>query len=197
MDFKESKTKENLMRAFAGESQAYNRYVFSAKEAQKSNLYVIEAVFEFTAKQEEAHAKVFYDNLKEMGGKNISICGNYPVDIYSTVLDLLKSAAHNEMQEYENDYREFSNIAKEEGFTKIANIFNNIAEIEKTHSDRFTSFANLIENNKLFISDIETEWMCLNCGYIYKGTNAPEKCPVCNHSKGYFVRIELAPYSRK
>ena len=101
------------------------------------------------------------------------------------------------MQEYENDYREFSNIAKEEGFTKIANIFNNIAEIEKTHSDRFTSFANLIENNKLFISDIETEWMCLNCGYIYKGTNAPEKCPVCNHSKGYFVRIELAPYSRK
>lgn len=196
MEFKESKTKENLMRAFAGESQAYNRYIFSAHQAKKSNLYVIEAIFEFTAKQEEAHAKVFYDNLKEMGGKNISICGNYPVDIYNTVLDLLKAAAHNEMQEYENDYREFSNIAKEEGFTKIANIFNNIAEIEKTHSDRFTNFANLLETNKLFINDIETEWMCLNCGYIYKGNNVPEKCPICNHNKGYFIRVELSPYTK-
>ena len=91
MEFKESKTKENLMRAFAGESQAYNRYIFSAHQAKKSNLYVIEAIFEFTAKQEEAHAKVFYDNLKEMGGKNINICGNYPVDIYNTILDLLKA----------------------------------------------------------------------------------------------------------
>lgn len=196
MNFNESKTKGNLMRAFAGESQARNRYIFSAKQAKKSNLYVIEAVFEFTAKQEEAHAKVFYDNLQEIGGKNISIDGNYPVDIYSTVLDLVKAAAHNEMQEYEHDYREFANIAKEEGFTKIYNIFNNIAEVEKTHSNRFTEFANLLENDKLFISDVETEWMCLNCGFIYKGTKAPEICPVCSHNKGYFVRLELAPYSR-
>lgn len=197
MDFKESKTKVNLMRAFAGESQARNRYIFSAHEAKKSNLYVIEAIFEFTAKQEEAHAKVYYDLLEEIGGKNIAIEGNYPVDIYSTVLDLLKSAAHNEMQEYEYDYKEFGDIAKEEGFSKIANTFYSIGEVEKTHSNRFTEFANLIENNKLFISDIETEWMCLNCGYTFKGLKAPEACPICNHNKGYFVRIELAPYTNK
>lgn len=197
MDFKESKTKVNLMRAFAGESQARNRYIFSAHEAKKSNLYVIEAIFEFTAKQEEAHAKVYYDLLEEIGGKNIAIEGNYPVDIYSTVLDLLKSAAHNEMQEYEYDYKEFGDIAKEEGFSKIANTFYSIGEVEKTHSNRFTEFANLIENNKLFISDIETEWMCLNCGYTFNGLKAPEACPICKHNKGYFVRIELAPYTNK
>ncbi|MDO4301583.1 MAG: rubrerythrin family protein [Clostridia bacterium] len=196
MDFKESRTKENLMRAFAGESQARNRYIFSAHEAKKSNLYVIESVFEFTAKQEEAHAKVYYDCLKEIGGKNITIDGNYPVDIYNNVLDLLKAAAHNEMQEYEHDYREFGDIAKEEGFTKISNIFYNIADIEKTHSNRFAEFANMLENDKLFISDVETEWMCLNCGFIYKGAKAPEMCPVCKHNKGYFIRIELAPYAK-
>ena len=92
MDFSKSKTKENLMRAFAGESQARNRYIFSAKEAGKEDNYVIEAVFEFTAKQEEAHAKVFYDALTEMGGQNISIDGNYPVDIYDTVTQMLKAA---------------------------------------------------------------------------------------------------------
>lgn len=196
MEFKESRTKENLMRAFAGESQARNRYIFSAHEAKKNNLYVIEAIFEFTAKQEEAHAKVYYDCLQEIGGKNITIDGNYPVDIYNNVLDLLKAAAHNEMQEYEHDYREFGDIAKEEGFTKISNIFYNIADIEKTHSNRFTEFANMLENDKLFISDVETEWMCLNCGFIYKGTKVPEMCPVCKHNKGYFIRIELAPYAR-
>lgn len=196
MDFNESKTRENLMRAFAGESQARNRYIFSAKEAQKSNLYVIEAVFEFTAKQEVAHAKVFYDNILELGGKNIPVNGNYPVDVYTTVLDLLKAAAHNEMQEFEVDYKGFAEEAKEEGYTKIYNIFNNIGEIEKTHSNRFTQFANLLENDKLFISDVETEWMCLNCGFVYKGTKAPEKCPVCSHNKGYFIRIELAPYTK-
>lgn len=195
MNFNESKTKENLMRAFAGESQARNRYIFSAKQAKDSNLYIIEAVFEFTAKQEDAHAKVFYDNLQEFGGKNIEIDGNYPVDIYNTVLELLKAAAHNEMQEFENDYKNFAETAKEEGYTKIYNIFNNIAEIEKTHSNRFTEFANLLENNKLFVNDVEIEWMCLNCGFIYKGKNAPEKCPVCSHNKGYFVRIEMAPFT--
>lgn len=197
MDFKDSRTKENLMRAFAGESQARNRYIFSAKEAKKSGLYIIEAVFEFTAKQEEAHAKVYYDCLKELGGQNISIDGNYPVDIYNNVVDMLKAAAHNEMQEYEHDYKEFGDIAKEEGFGRLANIFYNIADIEKTHGSRFAKYAELLENDKLFISDVETEWMCLNCGYIYKGTKPPEMCPVCLHNKGFFVRLELSPYTCK
>lgn len=197
MDFKNSKTKENLLRAFAGESQARNRYIISASEAKKNNLYVIEAVFEFTAKQEESHAKQFYNCLNEVGGDNITIDGNYPVDIYDNVLDLLKAAAHNEMEEYENDYRNFGDIAKEEGFSKISNLFYGIAEIEKTHSNRFSYYANLLENNKLFISDVETEWMCLNCGYIFKGTKAPEVCPICKHNKGFFIRVEFSPYSDK
>lgn len=196
MDFKSSRTKENLMRAFAGESQARNRYIISAREAKKSNLYVIEAVFEFTAKQEEAHAKVYYDCLQELGGQNISIDGNYPVDIYENTVDLLKAAAHNEMQEYEHDYRQFGDIAKEEGFARISSLFYGIAEIEKTHSNRFSQFADLLENDKLFINDVETEWMCLNCGFIYKGTKAPEICPICKHNKGFFIRVELAPYSK-
>lgn len=196
MDFKSSRTKENLMRAFAGESQARNRYIISAREAKKSNLYVIEAVFEFTAKQEEAHAKVYYDCLKELGGQNISIDGNYPVDIYENTVDLLKAAAHNEMQEYEHDYRQFGDIAKEEDFARVSSLFYGIAEIEKTHSNRFSQFADLLENDKLFINDVETEWMCLNCGFIYKGTKAPEMCPICKHNKGFFIRVELAPYSK-
>lgn len=196
MDFKNSKTKENLMRAFAGESQARNRYIISAHEAKKNNLYVIEAVFEFTAKQEEAHAKAYYDCLQDIGGENISIDGNYPVDIYKNTVDMLKAAAHNEMQEYEYDYKGFGDTAKEEGFAKISNLFYNIAEIEKTHSERFSKYANLLENDKLFINDIETEWMCLNCGYIYTGKKALEVCPVCKHNKGYFIRVELAPYTK-
>ncbi len=195
MDFAQSKTKQNLMRAFAGESQARNRYIFSAKEAQKNGLYVIEAVFEFTAKQEEAHAKVYYDCLKDLSGQNIQIDGSYPVDIYSSVLDMLRAAQHNEMQEYEHDYKQFGDIAKEEGFGRIASIFYNIAEIEKIHGSRFGKLADLLENDKLFVSDVETEWMCLNCGYVYKGKNALEICPVCKHDKGFFIRIALAPYT--
>lgn len=195
MDFSQSKTKENLMRAFAGESQARNRYIFSAKEAQKSGLYVIEAVFEFTARQEEAHAKVYYDCLKDIGGQNIQIDGNYPVDIYNNVVDMLKAAAHNEYQEYEYDYKQFGDIAREEGFGRISNIFYNIANIEKVHGSRFAKYAELLENDKLFISDVETEWMCLNCGHIYKGEKAPEICPVCQHNKGFFIRLALSPYT--
>ncbi len=195
MDFAESKTKENLMRAFAGESQARNRYIFSAGKAKQENNYVIEAVFEFTAKQEEAHAKVFYDALGEEGGQNISIDGNYPVDIYDTTVELLKAAAHNEFQEYEHDYRGFGDIAKEEGFPKIANMFYSIAEIEKIHGTRFNALANLIEEGKLFVSEVDTQWMCLNCGYVFTGKKAPAKCPVCSHDKGFFIRIELTPYT--
>lgn len=194
MNFSESKTKENLMRAFAGESQARNRYIFSAGQAKKDGLFVIEGIFEFTAKQEEAHAKVFYDSLKSEASDNISIDGNYPVDIYEDTIQLLRSAQHNEFQEYEVDYKKFGEIANEEGFTAIGNIFSNIANIEKTHGDRFGKFADLLEQGKLFVSDVETQWMCLNCGYIFTGMKAPEKCPVCKHDKGFFVRLELAPY---
>lgn len=194
MDFKSSQTKDNLMRAFAGESQARNRYIFSASQARKQGLYVIEGVFKFTANQEEAHAKVYYDYLKELAGSNINVDGNYPVDIHQDVAMLLRSAQHNEFQEYEHDYKAFGDIAKEEGFDKIAYSFYSIADIEKTHGERFGKFAEMMENNTLFVANMEIDWMCLNCGYIYKGSSAPNVCPVCQHDKGYFIRLELTPY---
>lgn len=194
VDFKNSQTKDNLMRAFAGESQARNRYTFAAAQAKKQSLHVVEAVFTFTANQEKEHAEIYYNHLREMAGANIHVDGGYPVDLYDDVIQLLKAAQHNEYQEYENDYRKFGEIAKEEGFSKVAATFHLIAEIEKTHGDRFGRFAQMLEQNKLFISDIETKWMCLNCGYVYEGREVPDICPVCKHDKGFFIRLELTPF---
>lgn len=194
IDFKDSETAKNLMRAFAGESQARNRYTFSAQKAKKEGYPVIESAFLFTANQEKEHAEIFYDYLKELQGQTIVVDGGYPVDQYDSSLDLLKAARHNEYEEFEDVYRSFGNIAKEEGFTKIANSFFMISEIEKVHGDRFQLFADYLEQNKLFVSDVSTGWMCLNCGYVFQGTNAPAKCPVCSHEQGYFIRLELAPY---
>ncbi len=194
IDFKNSETKLNLMRAFAGESQARNRYTFAAAQAKKENLHVIEAIFTFTANQEKEHAEIFYNNLKDLAGETIKVDGGYPVDISDSVAQLLRYAQHNEYEEYDDAYKSFGDKAKEEGFTQIANIFYNIAGIEKTHGDRFGKFADLLEENKLFVSDIECKWMCLNCGFVYEGTEAPENCPVCRHNQGYFIRLELAPF---
>lgn len=188
---------KNLMRAFAGESQARNRYTFAAGQAKKENLFVISAVFKFTAKQEKEHAEIFYNHLKQMAGENISVDGTYPVDITESVIRLLRCAEHNEMEEYGDVYKQFSEVAMQEGFPKIAADFKYIADIEKTHADRFSLFADLMEQNKLFLSDVTCKWMCLNCGNVIDSTKAPEKCPVCNHDKGYFVRLELAPYTRE
>ena len=192
--FKDSKTKDNLMRAFAGESQARNRYTFAASAAKAAKLQVIQAVFEFTANQEKEHAELYYKFLKELQGENIAVDGKYPVDLSDDVLTLLRSAQHNEYQEFEHEYKTFGDIALEEGFSKIGNTFHMVAEIEKTHGDRFGCFADLLEQNKLFVSDVEVKWMCLNCGHIYSGKNAPTICPVCEHDQGYFIRLELAPY---
>ena len=197
VDFKTSETMKNLMKAFAGESQARNRYTFAASQAKQDNLYVISAIFKFTAKQEKEHAEIFYNHLKEMAGENIAIDGTYPVDITQSVIELLRYAEHNEMEEYGDVYKHFAEVAKNEGFPKIAAHFNLIAEVEKTHAERFSHFASLLEQNKLFISDVSCQWMCLNCGNVIETTQVPEKCPVCDHDKGYFVRLEFAPYTSK
>lgn len=183
------------MRGFAGESQAKNRYTFAASQAKKQNLHVVEAVFEFTAKQEEAHAKIYYDYLKDLAGSTITVDGSYPVDIHDNVIQLLRSAQHNEFQEYEHDYAQFGKIAAEEGFDQISQSFYNIAKIEKTHGERFGMYADWMEQNQLFVSKVETHWMCLNCGHIYKGTEAPKVCPVCKHNQGFFIRLEFAPFT--
>lgn len=193
-NFKDSETAANLMRAFAGECQARTRYTFAAGIAKKEKLPVIEAVFQFTADQEKEHAEVFYGFLKELAGETIRIDGGFPVDISQKTLDLLKAAQHNEFEEHDVVYKNFGNKAKEEGYTEIAQTFHQIADIEKFHGDRFKLFADLMERQQLFVSDISTGWMCLNCGHVLQGTQAPVICPVCKHEQGYFIRLELAPY---
>ena len=192
--FAQSETRINLLRSFAGESQARNRYTIAAEVAKKNHLEVIQSVFLFTADQERAHAKVFYDLLSSESGQNIAIDGTYPIDIFDDVAQYLRAAQHNEYQEHEVDYANFAKIAGEEGYEGIAHIFHMIAGIEKTHGDRFGRFADLLEQNQLFVSRVETGWMCLNCGQIIHSTVAPAVCPVCKHGQGFFIRLEMAPF---
>ncbi len=159
--FEQSETRLNLLRAFAGESQARNRYTFAAGLAKKKNLQVIEGIFTFTANQERAHAKVFYNLLQSVSGENLRIDGTYPVELYPELLQHLRSAQHNEYQEWDHDYKGFAKAAKEEGFEEISHTFSMISEIEKTHGDRFGRFADLLEQGKLFVSDVEVKWMRL------------------------------------
>ena len=193
-NFKESETSKNLMRAFAGESQARNRYTFSASQAKKEGLAVIEAVFRFTADQEKEHAEIFYKHLKELSGQNIQVDGSYPVDLTDDLAELLRMAQHNEYEEHDDVYQRFGDKAKEEGFMRVADSFYKIAQIEKSHGDRFGKFAQWLEENKLHVSSAKRGWICLNCGHIYEGEKAPEVCPVCEHDRGYFIRLELSPF---
>ncbi len=196
VDFMDSRTRENLMRSFAGESQARNRYTIAASAARKEKLEVVARVFEFTADQEKAHAKVFYDLLLPSAGQNIAIDGNYPIDLSDKTVDLLKAARHNEYEEFEHDYAAFAEIAHREGFDLIGGQFELIAKIEKVHGDRFGLFADLLEKGTLFGEDNRQEvWMCLNCGEIITASLAPQTCPVCRHGQDYFVRLDMAPFT--
>ncbi len=195
MDLKDSRTKENLMRAFAGESQARNRYTFAAQLAKEKGFFAVKQIFDFTAKQEETHARIFYDFLKELDGENIDINAGYPVNKSEDLLAQLKAAVHNEYEESDSAYNEFGNIAKEEGFTHIATKFYLIADIERTHGQRFEDIAKLMEEGKLYVSDVKTGWVCLGCGYVVESEIAPKNCPVCDSDQGYFIRLSMAPYA--
>lgn len=195
VNFNLSETKKNLMRAFAGESQARNRYTIAAEKAKNANLHVIEAIFTFTANQEKAHAKVYMDYLKDLSGDIITIDGGYPVEVTDSITELLKFAARDEFEEHDDVYKSFAKKAMEEGFPTIANAFENIGEVEQMHGERFEKLADLIEQNQLFVNDVECAWMCLNCGHIYRGMEAPVVCPVCSHNQGFFIRVELAPFT--
>ena len=196
-ELRNSETCLNLMRAFAGESQARNRYTFAASEAKKQGMYVVEAVFNYTAGQEKEHAEIFYNYLSGLAGENIAVDGSYPVDIDSSIASLLRSAEHNEYEEYSDAYKHFGDVAEREGFLQIAASFWDIANIEKTHGERFAALAELLEAGKLFVSDVECGWVCLNCGHVHSGKAAPENCPVCHHEKGYFIRLTMAPWNIK
>jgi len=187
MDLKDSKTKANLLKAFVGESQARNRYNFAAAQAKKEGLFVLQSVFDYTANQEKEHAEVFYNQLKAFSNENIHIDGTYPIDNYNSTLELLKSANHNELEEFNVVYKSFSDVAKEEGFSTISSLFTNIAAIEKTHADRFDKYARELQEGNLFKRNQNVQWMCTNCGFIYEGIEAPMICPVCEHPKGYFL----------
>jgi rubrerythrin len=187
VDFKQSRTHVNLMRAFAGESQARNRYNIAASAARKEGLQIVEAVFNYTADQERAHAKVFYELLKDNSGESIAIEGSYPVDFYDSTLKALRAAQHNENEEWEDVYRNFGIIAKEEGYSKISYIFENIAKVERTHAERFQRFADELENGTLFKKKDEIVWICTNCGHLHVGREAPEICSVCKHPQGFFI----------
>ncbi len=195
MTFENSRTKENLMKAFAGESQARNRYMFAAEQANTSNLYVLAEIFRYTADQEQAHAKVFYDHLAGLAGQNIAVEGTYPVDVADNVLDLLHMAQHNELEEFENVYPAFAAVAEEEGFLPVAASFRMIAEIEHNHARRFQHVAKLLKEGRLFAGTGEAVWMCQNCGHLYKGSKVPDVCPVCQHNRGFFIPVDMAPWT--
>ena len=187
MNLKGSKTYENLMRAFAGESQARNRYNIASAAAKKEGFHVVGAVFDYTADQERAHAKVFYQKLKDFSGDNINISGAYPVDLYDDTVKSLRAAQHNELEEWDEVYKSFGDIAREEGFTEAAHLFKSIANIEKTHADRFGKLADEIENRSIFRKEIEIAWMCTVCGNIHIGKEAPGICNVCQHPQGFYM----------
>lgn len=192
-----SETHRNLMRAFAGESQARNRYTFAASQAKKNKLEVLRQVFLFTADQERAHGKLFYEALQPMNGKTITVDGGYPVDLGEDMAALLRAAEHNEAEEAEVVYPAFAETAQQEGYEGVARLFRAVAAIEKTHASRFGHLAELLEKGKLFVAEAETGWLCLNCGHIIRAAAAPAMCPTCKHDQGFFVRLELAPWTGK
>ena len=172
MELKGSKTYENLMTAFAGESQARNKYTYFASKAKKDGYEQIAAIFEETANQEKEHAKMWF---KELNG------GEVP-----ETLDNLKAAADGENYEWTDMYDEFARVAEEEGFTALAKKFRGVADIEKMHEERYRKLINNIEEGVVFSRDGDTIWQCRNCGHIVIGKEAPKVCPVCAHPQSYF-----------
>ena len=138
---------------------------------------------------------MFYGHLKELDGSEITVDGGYPVNVTNSVAQLLKYAAGNEEKEYADVYPAFAEVAESEGFAKIAVDFRNIAKIEKLHGERFAKLAEWLDSGKMFLSDVECGWMCLNCGNVIETKGVPEKGPVCNADQGFFIRLTMAPYT--
>ncbi len=182
-----TETSENLARAFAGESQARNRYTFYAGYAKGEGHAVLEQEFKLIAENERAHAKVFYDLLVDgMGGpSNVNVDAGYPFELGDTVANLY-SAAHGEHEEHSIIYPTFADIAKKEGFPQVEAAFRMIANIEKEHEKKFKQLAEELKSKTLYQKKEPQQWICTNCGHIHQGTDAPGICPVCKHSQGWF-----------
>ena len=176
-------TEKNLLKAFAGESQARNRYTFFASVAKKEGYEQISGVFTETAEQEKEHAKRFFKYLE---GGDVEITATYPAGRIGTTIENLKAAAMGENEEWDVLYPEFAKVAEEEGFPEIARTFLNIAKVEAEHERRYLKLLSRITDGNFFVRDGEIWWQCRNCGFIYKGSEAPVECPSCNHPQAYF-----------
>ena len=182
---KGTKTEQNLLKSFAGESQARGRYVYFASIAKKEGYEQIAAIFNETAEQEKEHAKRFFKFLE---GGMVEITASYPAGILSTTVENLKAAAAGENEEWSELYPEFAKVADEEGFPQIAEAFRRIATVEAGHEARYLKLYERMINGTVFEDEEEIEWQCRNCGYIHKGKKAPEVCHACQHPKAYFER---------
>lgn len=190
MDLKGSKTEKNLLTAFAGESQARNRYNYFASAAKKEGYVQISAIFEETANQEKEHAKRLFKLLE---GGEVEVAAAFPAGVIGTTVENLKAAAAGENHETEEMYPEFAKIADEEGFDNIAVIFRNIAVAEGRHRDRYLALAANIDNGTVFKKDAPVRWVCRNCGYVHQGDEAPGACPACAHAQAHF-ELEAVNY---
>jgi len=183
MEFKGSKTEKNLLAAFAGESQARNRYTYFASEAKKAGYEQISAIFLDTAENEKEHAKIYFQLLQ--GGETEIIAG-YPSGVIGETAANLKAAAAGENFEWTTLYQRFADVAKQEGFNEAHQAFTQISKAEKYHEARYLALLKNLQQGKVFKKDTSTKWHCRNCGYVHEGKEAPEKCPVCAHPRAYF-----------
>ena len=185
---KGTKTEKNLLKSFAGESQARNRYTYFASQARKDGYRQIEAIFLETAENEKEHAKRFFKFLE---GGGVEIVATYPAGKIGDTLENLKAAAAGENEEWTELYPEFAKVADDEGFPEIAQAYRAIAKVEKAHEARYRKLAKNIENGEVFKKPESVIWKCRNCGYIFEGDEAPEKCPACLHPRDYFELKEF------
>ncbi len=183
MALKGSNTEKNLLAAFAGESQARNRYTYFASQARNEGLVQMAQIFEETANQEKEHAKRFFKFLE---GGDVTIQASYPAGKIGTTLDNLKAAAAGEMFEWGTLYPDFAKTAQDEGFSDVATVFRNIAVAEKQHEKRYKELAANLEAGRVFKRGDKVVWRCLNCGYLHEGPEAPAQCPACAHPQAYF-----------
>ncbi len=180
---KGTRTEKNLLKSFAGESQAKNRYAFYAKVAKKEGFEQIAAFFEETAMNEESHAKIFFNFLE---GGTVEITATYPAGRTGTTAENLKAAAEGENEEWTMLYPEFAKVASEEGFPKVATAYKLIAQVEEHHEKRYLKLLSNMEKNRIFEKEEKVYWICRKCGYIHYGAKALMNCPACAHPQAYF-----------
>ena len=183
MELKGSQTEKNLLKSFAGESQARTRYTFFASAAKKEGYEQISDIFTETAGNEKEHAELFFKYLK---GGDVEITAAYPAGVIGTTAENLKEAADGEKMEWGTLYPDFAEVAEKEGFKEIANTFRMVAKVEAKHEQRYRKLLANVEDGKVFKKDKVIMWKCRNCGHVHEGSEAPEKCPVCDHARSYF-----------